>query len=143
DRAPEKEAAWESLAENHTSEDRDQDRTDVHEHCRGPRVDAPLSRVQHDAVETEPEDAAEGDLRKVASSRQRLAAHQREPAERRAADEQSPERERAGREMVSRGADADERGGPEGDGQDRRGRGEELPSLARSLARRVESRHLD
>jgi hypothetical protein len=95
--------------QKHAGEQRDQDRPCVDEHRRGARIDLPLGAVEDDVVEPEPEHAAEGEQRQVAPRGQRLAPHEHEHAECGARDEQPAERERPGREVVARRADADER----------------------------------
>jgi hypothetical protein len=123
DRATGQQSAREALAEHDAGQERDQKRAEVDEHGRGPRVDAPFRLVQRDVVEREPEHAAEGDRGHVMRCGQRLAPQCDEHAESDARDREPPERKRFGRQLARSGADGDECGRPERDGDQSRREG--------------------
>ena len=134
--------AWrKALAQDEAGEDGDQDRPDVDEHRGRARVHASLGLVESDVVEAEPEDADEGDHSQITSRGQRLAAPENDQPERQARDRQPAERERAGREVLSCVADADERRGPERDGDECGAEGEQALAIGGRTGCRRERGH--
>ncbi len=109
DRAAGKERPRIALAEQVAGQQRDQDRADVDEHCRGAGVDPLLGRIQQDAVDAEPEQAAERDQRQVAGGWKRFLPGEDEQAEEDCCDRETSEREPARGEVVAGRADPDER----------------------------------
>ena len=109
--------------EHEAGDDRDQHRPDIDEHRGRPGVDPPLARVQREVVGEEPQQAAQEQRgahdAQVGAARQPLAAHDHHRAERRGRDDEARERERAGAERPPGRANADERRGPEDDGDER------------------------
>jgi hypothetical protein len=74
------ERAGEALTKQNAGEDRDQDGAYAHEHRRCPRVHQPLGGVEHDVVEPEPGNAAQGDGGQVPPRREPLAADKNQGA---------------------------------------------------------------
>ena len=112
--------------QQHAGEQRDQHRPDVDEHRRRACIDPLLRRVEQHVVGREPEQPACEQPAEIAARRQRVVARGDEQAQHRGGDEQAPERQRTGGDVLAGGADADERRRPEHDGDERRGEGEPL-----------------
>jgi len=114
----------------------DDDWRDEDEHRSGPRIDAPLGLIEHDVVDAEPEQSGEQQQTELAGGERRTKGASRlEAAKQQAAHEQSSQCQRARRECAASRADADERGGPENDRNQRRA--ERQPALTGRRWRRT------
>ena len=117
DRAADDERAREALVQQQPGEHREEHRADVDEHRRGAGVDALLGGVEQHVVGAEPQQPAEHEPRHVAARRERVAPRTATSAPSAAAPTSSrPSVSGAGRQVLARGADADERRRPQHDG---------------------------
>ena len=105
----------EALAEEEPGQERDQDRADVDEHRRRAGIHTLLGLVENGVVEPEPEHAARHEQRKLRATRPASSAGERERAEQKASDGEPAQAQRAGRQVLPRGTDADEGRRPEDD----------------------------